>query len=73
MDAVTNSLNELFVTAAPNSAETGADPGRAQDKPDTPIDRNPYSMFLTAIGENDVFETVKNVKIRTLWIVMRLI
>lgn len=62
MDVVANSLNEFFVTAGPNLARTITDPGKAQEKPDTLIDRNPYSMFLTAVDENEVFEIVKKCK-----------
>lgn len=55
-------LNEFFVTAGPNLARTITHPGKAQEKPDTLTDRNPYSMFLTAVDENKVFEVVKKCK-----------
>lgn len=59
MDAVTNSLNKFFVTAAPNLAKTVTDPGKAQDEPDTLTDRNLYSTFLTVVDENEVLKLSK--------------
>lgn len=65
MDDVVNSFNHFFVSVGPNLAEkipVAAEPDALQDHL---IERNPSSMFLKAVDENEIIDVVRKCKNKT--------
>ena len=56
-----HNLNKYFVSVGPKLAEKIPDPTTAGALNET-ISRNPYSMFLTAVGEREILDIVSKCK-----------
>ena len=66
-------FNKYFVSVGPRLAEKIPDPTTAGALNVTLISRNPYSMFLTAVGESEILVMLSvNVKIQDQLTVMAL-
>ena len=65
MDDVVNSFNHFFVNVGPNLAGKIPDPLVSEDWNDNLIDRNPSSMFLTAVEEGEIIDIVNKCKYKT--------
>ena len=58
MDVVVNSFNSYFVNVGPVLAEQIPDSGSTVENLGNLIDKNPFSMFLTAVEENEIVDIV---------------
>ena len=60
MDEVVNSFNNFFVNVGPKLADNISDPVTSEEYTDNIIERNPCSMFLTAVEESEIIDIVDN-------------
>ncbi len=65
MDEVASSFNQFFVNVGPELAKNIPDPGPDGVYMDKLIERNPNSMFLIAVEENEIINIVKKCKNKT--------
>ena len=65
MDDVVNSFNDFFVNIGPNLAEKIPVASSSEAWNDNLTDRDPSSMFLTAVDEKEIIDIVNNCKYKT--------
>ncbi len=65
MEEVVDKFNHFFVSVGPNLAEKIPDPQRTGSNNEEVIERNHSTMFLRAIEEKEIIETVNKCKNKT--------
>ncbi len=65
MDEVASSFNQFFVDVGPELAKNIPNPGPGGVYMDKLIERNPHSVFLKAVEENEIINIVKKCKNKT--------
>ena len=58
MNQVVESFNKFFVSVGPDLAEQIPDPVTSEEQSNSLIDQNLSSMFLTAVDEKEIINTV---------------
>lgn len=58
MDVVVEQFNNYFVNVGPDLATKIPDPGPIDENLDCLIERNAHSVFLTAVGKDEIIESV---------------